>query len=104
MHNSKHWPRIADFGSCDANIPWDARGFKTKFVEAEGESQESVDTELQDRLDKRFAELEKREKESQASIVAQINAGKSKNPRLAAAKVKAERAKRPSSEDTGLRI
>ena len=28
--NSKHWPRIADFGSSDTSIPFNARGFKTK--------------------------------------------------------------------------
>ena len=28
--NSKHWPRIADFGTCDLSIPFNARGIKTK--------------------------------------------------------------------------
>jgi len=27
---SKHWPRIADFGTSDLSIPWNARGLKTK--------------------------------------------------------------------------
>ncbi len=28
--NSKHWPRIADFGQCGNSVPWDARGLQSK--------------------------------------------------------------------------
>ncbi len=28
--NSKHWPRIADFGQCNNSVPWDARGLGGK--------------------------------------------------------------------------
>ena len=102
--NSKHWKRIADFGSCDSSIPWGARGFKQKFVETEGLSQETVDTEFEARLAKRREELEERQSKSTAAILSQIEAAKSKKPRFAAAKALAERASRPKDSETGLRI
>lgn len=104
MRNSKHWPRIADFGLCDASIPWDARGFGTKIIKTPGESQESVDSDFSDRLDARLATLEERESDIQKTTAARIESGKSKNPRFAAEKVRVERAKRPDDAQTGLRI
>ncbi len=105
MNNSKHWPRIADFGSCDGSIPWNARGFKTKIVKTPGQSQEDVDSEFSARLDARLAKLEERESENQELTAARIEAGKSKNPRFDSEKVRVERASRPDEDaQTGLRL
>ncbi len=105
MHNSKHWPRIADFGSCDGSIPWDARGFSPKIVKTPGLSQEDVDKEFTSKLDARMAKLNEREAEIRSSTAERIEAGKSKNPRFAAEKVRVDRASRPDDDrQTGLRL
>jgi len=97
---SKHWPRLAEFGSCDASIPWDARGFKTKTTQLPGRTQEEEDATFLAKLDEKTTELDKREKALELQFNEDLERSKVKEPRRAVPKVKVDREERR----TGLRF
>ena len=97
---NKHWNRLADFGTCDASIPWDARGLKTKTVQLPGVSQEEEDSLFQKGLDEKLAELDAREAKLRKDVLSDISKASEKNPRRDVPKVREQREERR----TGLRF
>jgi len=97
---NKHWPRLAEFGSCDASIPWGARGLKTKTVQLPGVSQEEEDALFQEGLDKKRKELDDREAALKKATLSDIERAAAKSPRRTAPRVRVEREERR----TGLRF
>lgn len=73
---------------------------KTKTIQLPGESQESVDAKLQERLDAKKEELNERASEFKKSTLARISAAAAKNPRRDVARVRVAREERSS----GLRL
>ncbi len=79
--NSKHWPRIADFSTCDASIPFNAKGLKTKQALPPPAPPAASDELLaeQKELEKREAEAlraeEERKRLAAGAVAAEIAAG-----------------------------
>ncbi len=105
--NSKHWPRIADFGTSDAYVPMNARGLKTKQTLPPPPPPAPSDelTKAQKELEEREAALarseEQRKRRQEGEAQAKFAGGQSQRLQGQFRSSSRQRAGRPS---TGLRL
>ena len=105
--NTKHWSRIADFGTSDLSVPFNARGLKTKqFIPpppppAASEELQKAKAEQEAREAALAASEESRKRRQEGEAQANFAGGQSERLQ---GQFRASRRAKPGRSGTGLRL